>query len=261
MRTILLYLSYEGTNFCGWQRQPHVVQKKRIQRVRTVQEELEKALTKIHKQKIVVQGSGRTDSGVHARYQAASFISTIDSIPVENYVSAINSCLPQDVRIQKAVEKDMNFHARFSAVSRTYRYYISCSKTPFAHEMPYVWSIRRYPDISLLNSMVSLLQGKIDCASFCSSGDKSLSTYRYIYHAGFFMEGDKLVFEIRANAFLWKMIRSIVGTLIIYEQRGLKYDDFKNLLESKDRSLGGVTAPPKGLFLWNVSFTGKRIHP
>lgn len=258
MRVILLYLSYDGTNFCGWQKQEHENQK---EKVRTVQEVLERALEIIHKQKVSVQGSGRTDSGVHARYQAATFISPIESIPVENYVSAINSSLPSDVRIQSASIVPEGFNARFSAVSRTYRYFISCSKTPFAHQMPYIWSLRRFPDIAVLNDMASLLQGEMDCAAFCASGDKSLSTCRYIYHAGFFMEGDNLVFEICANAFLWKMVRSIVGTLIDYEFKGCGANEFKQLLESKNRSRAGQTAPASGLFLWNVSFSGSRVHP
>ncbi len=258
MRVILLYLSYDGSNFCGWQRQDHEYQ---TGRVRTVQEELEKVLEKIHKQKVGVQGSGRTDSGVHARYQAATFVSPIDSIPVENYVSAINSSLPRDIRIQSASVVPDDFNARFSAVNRTYRYFISCSKTPFAHQMRYIWSLRRYPDITVLNEMASLLSGEMDCACFCASGDASKSTCRYIYHAGFFMEGDSLVFEICANAFLWKMVRSIVGTLIDYEFKGYGQKEFKYLLESKKRSLAGQTAPSEGLFLWNVSFSGIRVHP
>ncbi len=258
MRLILLFLSYDGTNFCGWQRQDH---KNKGLEVRTVQEELEKALEKIHKQKVSIQGSGRTDSGVHARSQAATFISPVDSIPVENYVSAINSCLPRDIRIHSASVQADTFNARFSAVSRTYRYFISCSKTPYAHQMPYIWPLHRYPDIAVLNEMASLLQGELDCACFCASGDESLSTCRYIYHAVFFMEGDMLVFEISANAFLWKMVRSITGTLIDYEYRGFGKKEFKHLLESKNRSLAGQTAPAEGLFLWDVSFSGKRVHP
>lgn len=258
MRVILLYLSYDGTNFCGWQRQDH---EEKGDRVRTVQEELEKALEKIHKQKVSVQGSGRTDSGVHARNQAATFISPIDSIPVDNYVSAINSSLPRDIRIQSACGAPEGFNARFSAVSRTYRYFISCTKTPFAYQMPYIWPLRRYPDIAHLNEMASLLQGEIDCECFCASGDESLSTCRYIYHASFFMEGDMLVFEISANAFLWKMVRSIVGTLIDYESKGYGREKFRHLLESKNRAQAGQTAPPEGLFLWNVSFSGRRVHP
>ncbi len=257
MRVILLYLSYDGTHFCGWQKQTHENKK---EKVRTVQEELEKALEIIHKQTVSVQGSGRTDSGVHARYQAATFISPIDSIPVENYVSAINSSLPHDVRIQSASVMGEDFNARFSAVSRTYRYFISCTKTPFAYEMPYIWSIKRFPNIIVLNEMASLLHGEMDCECFCASGDESLSTCRYLYHAGFFMEGDTLVFEITANAFLWKMVRSIVGTLIDYEQKGLGQKEFRELLISKDRSRAGQTAPSTGLFLWHVSFTGQRVH-
>ena len=251
MRNILLTISYDGTNFCGWQKQNEQ---------RTVQEELEKALEIIHKQKIELFGSGRTDSGVHAVSQAANFFSPIDTIPVENYLPALNSILPADVRIMDAKEVENNFNARFSATSRTYRYFIHCGKTPFAHQMPYIWSIRRQVNIEKLNRMASLLNGEMDCATFAAAGDQSLSTFRYIEKAHFFYEGEMLVFEICANAFLWKMVRSIVGSLLYYEKKGFDKEEFLKIIESHDRSKAGPTAPSTGLFLWHISFEGKRRH-
>ena len=275
MRNILLTLSYDGTFFCGWQRQEcrtdaaaassngtHRRARTSIQkRARTVQEEVEKVLALIHKQPVVLYGSGRTDSGVHAAAQAANFISPIDSIPLENYIPALNSRLPSDIRVHKAEEKSPDFNARFNAVNRTYRYFFYCGKTPAACEMNYVWPLYRYPDIAKLNEMASCLHGETDCSAFSAAGDKSLSKNRFIERAVFFMQGEKLVFEICANAFLWKMVRSLAGTFIELEKRGGGAQEFRRILMSKDRKNAGLTAPAQGLFLWNVCFEGTRIHP
>ena len=265
-RTILLYVSYDGTNFCGWQSQ------RKKNEERTVQGELEKALFRMHKRAVLCQGSGRTDSGVHARRQAVSFVSPIASIPVEKYPIALNSCLPKDIRVQSAELVSDDFSARFNATCRTYRYFISTSQSPYAFSMMYIWPIYRDPNLTVLNEMASLLRGEMDCAAFAAAGDMSVSTKRYIMNAEFFVQEqnqengafgeDVLVFEISANAFLWKMIRCIVGTLIEFEKR---YGDgavqeFQKLIDSRDRTRAGQTAPPQGLFLWDVSFSGKRVH-
>lgn len=257
MRTILLYISYDGRNFCGWQSQ------KKKNEERSVQGELEKALTKLHKTLMICQGSGRTDSGVHARKQAVSFDSPVNSIPVEKYPLALNALLPQDIRVQSAQLMPDGFSARFNATKRTYRYFISTAYSPYAFSMPYIWAIYRKPKIDILNKMAALLKGEMDCASFVSSGDQSISTKRFIFNAHFFMEDEMLIFEISANAFLWKMIRSIVGTLIDYEKRygNQAIEKFQILLDNKDRTQAGQTAPPQGLFMWDVFFDGERIHP
>ncbi len=256
-RNILLTLSYDGTDFCGWQRQDKA---DRGTAVRTVQGEIESALEKVHKQPVTLYGSGRTDSGVHASAQAANFFSPIASIPVEKYVYALNSFLPQDIRINDARQVDEDFNARFSATSRTYRYFIYCGKSPLATETRYVWQIHHQPNLRLLNEMASCLRGEIDCATFAAAGDASKSTCRYLENAVFYPDGDKIVFEITANAFLWKMVRSLTGTLIFFEKEGRSAEDFRRALESRDRKSTGPTAPPTGLFLWNVAFDGIRRH-
>ncbi|QTQ11689.1 tRNA pseudouridine(38-40) synthase TruA [Treponema parvum] len=263
MRNILLTISYDGTNFCGWQRQDHSAN---LKPVRTVQSEIEAALEKLHtSRRIILHGSGRTDSGVHAAAQAANFFSPIDSIPVNNYIPALNAMLPHDVRIIGAREVHENFDARFSATSRVYRYYIAEEEIPLANQMPYVWFIHRKPDISALNEMAACLLGETDYAAFAASGDKSVSTKRYVERAAFsyssaFPSGNFLMFEIEANAFLWKMVRSIVGTLIEFERDGKDALFLKKVLESGDRSMAGVTAPSRGLFLWQIKFDGVRRH-
>ncbi|HZK19730.1 MAG TPA: tRNA pseudouridine(38-40) synthase TruA, partial [Treponemataceae bacterium] len=211
MRNVLLKISYDGTDFCGWQKQFQYKNDCAVSTVRTVQDEIEKVLFHIHKQPTRLQGSGRTDSGVHAHGQSATFYSPIDSIPVKNYVDALNSKLPQDIRIMDAEEKSESFNARFNATSRTYRYVVFCGDTPSAIDMRYAWAIRRYPDIATLNSMAECLRGEIDCTSFSSSKDQSLSKYRCVQNAHFFLEDEKLIFEIKASSFLWRMVRSITG--------------------------------------------------
>ncbi|MGN0740629.1 MAG: tRNA pseudouridine(38-40) synthase TruA [Treponema sp.] len=260
MRNILITISYDGTNFCGWQRQDKSDNGKPV---RTVQGEIEKVLEKIHKTKISLQGSGRTDSGVHAFAQAANFFSPIDSIPEKKYVQALNSLLPGDIRISDSRQVPEDFSSRYSATKRTYRYFIIPSHKALASQMPYVWDIPHDPDIITLNKMASCLKGELDCATFASSGDASLSTFRYLEDAHFFYQDifpatRALVFEITANAFLWKMVRSLVGSLIYFEKSGKDENYFKAVLESCDRSRAGPTAPPQGLFLWNVSFDGIR---
>ncbi|WP_296333638.1 tRNA pseudouridine synthase A, partial [uncultured Treponema sp.] len=146
MRNILLTVSYDGTDFCGWQRQD---KSDGGRPVRTVQGEIEKALEKIHKEHVNLTGSGRTDSGVHAFAQAANFYSPIDSIPVEKYIPAINAFLPDDIRIVGSSEVAQDFSSRFSATSRTYRYFIHTGN-PFASEMRFVWPIHHKPDITVL---------------------------------------------------------------------------------------------------------------
>lgn len=263
MRNILLKISYDGTDFCGWQRQDRADAGKPM---RTVQGELELALEKMHKTKITLYGSGRTDSGVHAYGQAANFVSPIDSIPVENYPRALNAFLPEDIRILSAEEKSEDFNSRFSATSRSYRYFINFSDGLSASQTRYTWDVKNYkPDLERLNAISSCLRGELDCASFAASGDMSLSTCRYLDNAHFFIQKDifgkeLLVFEIEANAFLWRMVRTLTGTIVNLDKNGAPVDSLKKILDAKDRTFAGVTAPPTGLFLWEVKFDGIRRH-
>ncbi|MBQ1645158.1 MAG: tRNA pseudouridine synthase A, partial [Treponema sp.] len=182
MTNILLTISYDGTDFCGWQRQDGPEGENCV---RTVQGEIELALQKMLKAKIPLYGSGRTDSGVHAAGQAANFISPVDSVPEKNYIRALNSILPRDIRIMDAKKVDPEFNSRFNATSRVYRYFILPQKVPLARDSRYVWAIPNLPNLDTLNQMCSLLHGELDCASFASAGDQSLSTFRYIEGARF----------------------------------------------------------------------------
>ena len=264
MRNILLTISYDGTDFCGWQRQDDAVSGGEAER--TVQGEIEKALEKIHKEKTTLYGSGRTDSGVHAVGQAANFYSPVDSMPAENYVRALNAFLPSDVRIMAACEVPEDFSARKSATSRVYRYFISFGDTTAADNMRFTWLVKNYtPNLDRLNKYCECMRGELDCSSFAASGDDSVSNNRYIDDAKFFMQKDRwgndlLVFQIEANAFLWKMVRTLTGTLVNLDKTNAAEDSMKKILEAKDRKVAGVTAPPTGLFLYEIKFDGIRRH-
>ena len=264
MRNILLTISYDGTDFCGWQRQDDAATGGEAER--TVQGEIEKALEKIHKQPTALYGSGRTDSGVHALGQAANFYSPVDSMPAENYVRALNAFLPSDVRIMAAREVPEDFSARKSATSRVYRYFIAAGDATSADNMRFSWLVKNYtPNLERLNKYCECLRGELDCSSFAASGDDSVSNNRYIDEAKFFFQKDRfgqelLVFQIEANAFLWKMVRTLTGTLVNLDKSGAPEDAMKKILEARDRKVAGVTAPPTGLFLYEIKFDGIRRH-
>ncbi len=264
MRNILLTISYDGTDFCGWQRQDDAETGGEAER--TVQGEIEKALEKIHKQPTALYGSGRTDSGVHALGQAANFYSPVDSMPAENYVRALNAFLPSDVRIMAAREVPEDFSARKSATSRVYRYFIAAGDATSADNMRFSWLVKNYsPNLERLNKYCECLRGELDCSSFAASGDDSVSNNRYIDEAKFFFQKDRfgqelLVFQIEANAFLWKMVRTLTGTLVNLDKTSAPEDAMKKILEARDRKVAGVTAPPTGLFLYEIKFDGIRRH-
>lgn len=249
-RNIKLRISYDGTSFNGWQSQ----KKSGELTGRTVQAVLETALERMHGHPVELIGSGRTDAGVHAVGQVANFHTDIARIPAARFIPALNSLLPKDVRIHAAEEVHDSFHARFDARARTYRFFIYCGSCPPAHEMPYLWHVGRWPDLARLNRMAQALQGELDCTTFAAAGDQSHSFSRYLYFAHFFPEGEKLIFEISANAFLWKMVRSITGTLIWLEEKQYPVAEFYRRLHACNRGEAGPTAPGTGLFLWDVRY-------
>ena len=243
-RNIKLLIAYDGADFCGWQRQKGN---------RTVQGVIEEALEKIHECHITLTGCGRTDSGVHAVGQVANFYTNMNNIPADRFNLALNSLLPHDVRILESSQTDPQFHARFSACARTYRYQFIC-RNLLPHESRYNLYLRRFPRLDILNAYGRQILGETDCSIFAGTGDKSKSKNRYIYNSQFYMEGDRLIFEICANAFLRNMVRSIAGTFLHYEEKDTPPEKMREIIASKDRSLAGPTLPPQGLFLWNVKY-------
>jgi tRNA pseudouridine38-40 synthase len=249
-RNIKLLIAYDGTDFSGWQKQGAPGGRAG----RTVQGLIEEALERIHKRETRLTGAGRTDAGVHAAGQTANFYTPIHGMAAERFVPALNSLLPQDLRILKAAECRSDFHARFDAKSRSYRYYFICGRPGLPHELRYSLQLWRRPSVNRLNAYTRRLLGELDCSVFAGAGDKSLSRSRYINRAYFFTEGDSLVFEICANAFLWKMVRSIAGTLLYYEEKGLSEEALGEIIRSLDRTKAGPTLPPRGLFLWHIDY-------
>jgi len=254
-RNIRLLIAYDGTDFCGWQRQegPDHLHGKWSGSTRTVQGVIEEALEKIHGKPVTLTGCGRTDSGVHAVGQVANFYTDMDSIPSDRFALALNSLLPHDLRLIESREERNDFHARFSAVSRTYRYHFLC-RPAMPHERLYNVQLRRNPRLDTLNAYCGLLLGETDCTIFAAVGDTSKSKNRYVYSAQFFVEGDRLIFEITANAFLRNMVRSVAGTFLHYEEKAAPLEKVREIIACKDRSLAGPTLPPQGLFLWYVEY-------
>ena len=249
-RNIRLLLAYDGTDFSGWQSQGRASNTT----ARTVQGTVEDALAKLHKGPVNLTGSGRTDAGVHAAAQTANFYTDIHSMEAARFVLALNSLLPHDIRVLEATLARHDFHARFDARLRTYRYYFIINRNALPWELRYAWRLGRQPDIRLLNEYAGLFRGEMDCTTFAGSGDKSKSRNRYIAGASFFIERDHLVFEISANAFLWKMVRFVAGTLIHCEEKKVSPGSLRELIESRNNSLAGPTAPPQGLFLWKIDY-------
>jgi tRNA pseudouridine38-40 synthase len=255
-RNIKLVLAYDGTDFNGFQRQDRRQGDPAAGRNgnRTIQGVIEEALAKVHKHPVALTGSGRTDAGVHATGQAANFYTDIKSMDAARFIPALNSLLPRDIRIMEAGDAAPAFHARFDARRRTYRYHFICGRPALPAELRYHVQLWRRPRIALLNDYARLLLGEKDCSLFASPQDKSKSRSRYISQAWFFYQGDTLVFEIAANAFLWKMVRSIAGTLLFCEERAVSVEKLRALINSGDHRLAGPTLPPQGLFLCKVDY-------
>jgi len=281
MRSVLLRLAYDGTDFRGWQRQappggggpgkdapaqgaPESAGGRRPDgRLpsgqspggrRSVQEAVEAALERMHGQPVALAGAGRTDSGVHAAGQAASFRTGITGMDPARFAPALNSLLPPDVRVLEASEASPGFHARLDASHRTYRYRFVCARQALPHEARYALQLWRRPRVALLNAYCRHLIGEIDCSIFAAAGDPSLSRMRHVSRASFFQEGCGLVFEITANAFLWKMVRSAAGTLLRCEEKSAPPEALRDAIASGQRSLAGPTLPARGLFLWKVGY-------
>jgi tRNA pseudouridine38-40 synthase len=245
IRNIKLIISYDGTEFSGWQ----------VQREdRSVQGVLEDALADLHNRRVPIVGAGRTDSGVHAVGQVGNFRTDKDAIPDWKFRDALNARLPGDLRILRSERVPDDFHSRRDAVNRRYEYrFLEGSACP-AHLVRYVWLVKRFPPIDALNDMASVLCGTHDFTTFAAAGDASESRIRRIEHAVVHTEGPGAVFKISGNAFLWRMVRSIVGTLVDLGLRGGDADAMRGILLSRDRDAAGPTAPAKGLFLTKVNY-------
>ena len=243
-RRIKLVLSYDGTDFSGWQIQPEQ---------RTVQGELEKALYKLHGEITSTIVAGRTDSGVHALGQVCHFDAD-SSIPGEKYREAINSLLPGDIRILSSIEVIHDFSARYSALMRSYKYLIQEGTVPSPFSRKYALSLRELPSLRYLNECARQVIGVHDFTAFTAAGDPSKTKIREIFSSSFYMENGYLVYKIEGTAFLWKMIRSIIGTILETAPLSFPGERMKDILESGDRTMAGTTAPAKGLYFYKVRY-------
>ena len=238
-----IFFSYDGTAYHGWQRQPNAP---------TVQQELEQALNTALREAVSVVGAGRTDTGVHARMMACHF-DYEGVIDCTHLTFKLNCLMPPDIAVSKIKEVAPDWHARFSAVSRTYHYYITMRKDPFNH----AYALRLYfpLDLDKMNEAASLLLAHKDFGCFCKSHSDNKTNLCTVTEARWAELGDgRLVFRITANRFLRNMVRAIVGTLIEVGKGKMTLADFHSVLISGKRTEAGESVPAKGLFLENITY-------
>ena len=247
-RNIRLTLAYDGTDFSGWQ-----IQKNQ----RTVQGEVQRALSRMHGHTVKCTAAGRTDAGVHATGQVVNFPSDIESIAPERFRDAVNSHLPHDIRAMESGVEAEGFSARKAARWRLYRYYLLPAAVGYPHLRRYCYRIRRRLDVARLDRLAQVLIGEHDFTTFAAAGDANTSKKRRIMSSVCYARGEFVVYQIAADSFLWKMVRSIVGTLLELEEQGSSPEALSSILNGRDRSLAGQTAPARGLFLEKVGYDGK----
>lgn len=241
----LLKLAYNGENYCGWQIQPNAV---------TVQETLQNAMSLLLKEEINLVGAGRTDTGVHAREFYAHFDAENHYSEQERkqFLNRLNNFLPQDIVVYDFSIVNEDFHARFSALSRTYRYYIAMDKKPFHSQFTH----RVFCDLNIgkMNESCEKLLLYKDFTSFSKVHTQTKTKYCNITKAYWFYENELLVFEITADRFLRNMVRAIVGTLLEVGKGKMSVEEFCRIIEQKNRSLAGVSVPANALFLERIAF-------
>ncbi len=242
---ILLTVSYDGTNYHGWQRQNDKV---------TVAGELEKYLEKIYKEKIKIIGASRTDAGVHALDQKASFTVKSSNIPVDKLKLVLNRLLPLDIRIIKSEEVSSEFHPILHSQSKTYRYTIFNGDYDNPLHRLYSVYVKNKLDFDAMVKASHEFEGTHDFVGFCATGSSQKNTVRTIYSTKMYRQGDFIYFEITGNGFLYNMVRTIVGTLIDVGSGKTLPEDISNIIKSKNRKLSSKTVQAKGLTLLKVYF-------
>ena len=238
-----IWFSYDGTHYHGWQVQPNGV---------TVQSELERCLSLLLRETITVTGAGRTDAGVHARQMAAHFdTDAVFDAPL--IVKKLNGLLPHDISVARIETVATDMHARFSATSRTYHYYIHTHKDPFVRQ--YSQEIHYTLDFELMNKAGHILQEYEDFGAFCKAGSDVKTTICHVTHAQWHQTSPTAwYFEITANRFLRNMVRAVVGTLIEVGRGRMSLDEFRQVIEGKQRTQAGESMPAKALFLEKVEY-------
>lgn len=246
-------LEYEGTNYCGWQTQNRRSSCDVRRSTRSVQETLEKALLQILQKKTKVIGSGRTDSGVHAEAQVASFL-TDTQMDLKQLSRALNGVLPKDIKIARIQEVSNKFHARFSAKSKLYRYTVVNNQyaSPFIRQ--YAHLVKQPLDVKRMRQAAKYFLGRHDFRSFQAADKKQRHSVRKILLLDIKKRADLIQLYIEADGFLYKMARNIAGTLIEVGRGRLLPPDIAKILKTKDRKYAGPCAPARGLCLMRVKY-------
>ena len=239
-------LSYDGTAYSGFQSQLNL---------HTIEDEIKHALKKITGEKISPICAGRTDAGVHAEGQVVNFIYKWNGMKEKNWLKAVNSLLPDDIRVLKCEFVDPGFHARRSAIYREYWYTIINAQTVSALEKRYVLLHPFFRlDTSLMNEYGKILIGENDFTSFCSTRDSNKSKVRYMHSINVERENDRITIKIIANAFLHNMVRAIVGTMLLLHKTNGGVEEMRKIMLAKDRKKAGPTAGPSGLVMKKVHY-------
>lgn len=235
-------LSYLGKNYHGWQIQPDAI---------SVQEKINNAISTILRQEVNVTGAGRTDSGVHASQMFAHF--DIDSPLNDNFTYKLNAILPNDIVIHNTILVKNDAHTRFDAIKRSYEYKIWLGRNPFL--LNTTWQLNYSFNIDAMNKAAKILHEYTDFECF-SKVKTDVNTFNCkVTNAKWILNGNELTFHISADRFLRNMVRAIVGTLIDVGLEKISIDDFRKIIESKNRSKAGVSVPAKGLFLTEVKYS------
>lgn len=243
MHRYFIELAYNGSGYNGWQIQPNAP---------SVQEEINKALSLLLKQDINVTGAGRTDTGVHASFFVAHFDSVTPVADTKALTDKLNRFLEKHISIKEIYPVLPDAHARFSALSRTYKYYINKTKNPFTY--PFAYTPHPLPDIRLMNQACELLTRYEDFTSFSKLHTDVKTNICRIMQAGWEETDEQLVFTIKADRFLRNMVRAIVGTLLDIGQKRIDLKQFQQIIESKNRCNAGTSVPGNALFLCDIEY-------
>ena len=244
MKNVRLLIEYDGTNYSGWQKQDDVP---------SIQEEIEKAIQKVTGEEVNLVASGRTDKGVHALGQVANFY-TESNIPGDRFRASLNTKLPLDIQIRESEEVDMDFHSRFSASKKRYRYLIYNNRIARPVYRNLSFHVRKPMDIDKLKEASQVFVGTHDFESFMARKSVVDTTERTIYSIDVVENGEFIEVIIVGKSFLRHMIRIMIGTLVDVSLGKKDIEDINSILEGKNRSLAGVTAPAQGLFLEKVYY-------
>ena len=243
-RRICLTVAYDGTAYCGWQ-----VQKNG----RTIEEELNRAITELTGEETQVTGASRTDAGVHGLGNIAVF-DTHFQIRAEKFPYALNQRLPEDIRVRGAKEVESNFHPRKCRSRKTYEYHILNAAFPDPVRRLYAYFTYTPLDVGRMRQAAAYLVGEHDFASFCSAGSSADTTVRTIYDLDIEQDGEEITVRISGSGFLYNMVRIIAGTLMDIGKGRMEPEDMQEILQARDRTTAGSTAPAHGLVLVGIEF-------